>query len=156
VDDVNFLQKTTVSKEGKYYKTGVGNYDANWEIIEAEWFFKKIGSLEKKECPSGGFEIQNIQDGDVLNFPNVKNMESKKVISFRISSKNKVEATIEIRRGSKTGDLLGNCKIPYTGTFKKYETVSCSLSNTKNLEDLYFVFKGDTGELARLNWFSFK
>jgi hypothetical protein len=154
VDDVNFLQKTAVAKEGKYYKTGVGNYNANWELIEAEWFFKRVGFLEKKECPVGGFEIQNIQNGDVLNFPNVKNMDSKSTISFRISSVNKVGAIIEIRRGSEKGDLLGTCDIPNTGTFTKYETVSCSLKNTKNQENLYFVFKGDKGELVRLDWFN--
>lgn len=154
VDDVNFLQKTAVAKEGKYYKTGVGNYDANWDLIEAEWFFKRVGSLEKRECSAGGFEIQNIQNGDVLNFPNVKNMESKSTISFRISSANKVGAIIEIRSGSDTGELLGTCAIPNTGTFTNYETVSCTLKNTNNQEDLYFVFKGDKGELVRLDWFN--
>lgn len=153
VDDLNFLQETAVAQEGKHYKTGVGNYDANWERIEAEWFFKRDGFLEKKECPAGGFEIQNIQNGDVLSFPKVMNMDSKTKVSFRLSSANKVGATIEVRSGSPLGTILGVCEIPHTGAFSTYETVSCGLDSISPSVDLFFVFKGDKGELMRLDWF---
>ncbi len=156
VDDVNFLQKSNVAEEGKYYKTGVGNYDANWEKIEAEWFFKRVGSLVKKECPEGGFEMQNIQHGDILNFPNVKNFEGKSTINFRVSSANKEGGTIEVRSGSETGDLLGTCIIPRTLIYTNYQTISCELKHSEDVSNLFFVFKGDKGELLRLNWFSFK
>lgn len=156
VDDVNFLQGTTVAEEGKYYKTGVGNYSANWELIESEWFFKKVGKLIKRECPEGGFEIQNIQNGDELHFPNVKDIHVKKKINFRISSINKGGGVIEIHEGDKNGKLMGTCKIDNTGSFRNYKTVSCTLENSKNVKDLCFLFKGGKGELVRLDWFSFE
>ncbi len=155
VDDVNFLQKTAVAEEGKYYKTGVGNYDANWEKIEAEWFFKREGALKKRECPEGGFEIQNIQDGDYLNFPNIKNLKSETTINFLISSINKTAGKIEIHEGSENGNLLGTCDIENTGSFSRYKTLSCALSNTSETANLFFVFKGGKGEIMRLDSFSF-
>ncbi len=154
VDDVNFLQESSVAQRGKYYKTGVGNYDANWERIEAEWFFKKNGKLVKKDCPEGGFEIQNIQNGDYLNFPNIKNMSSNTTINFRISSENKSDGIIEIHQDNETGPMLGKCKVPVTGSFSSYQTASCQLKNASGTGNLYFVFKGDKNELMHLNWFN--
>jgi len=156
VDDLNFLQESSVAKEGKYYKTGVGNYDAGCEQIESEWFFKRAGALIKKECLSGGFEIQNIKNGDYLNFPNIKNLEANSTISFRVSSAHAKGGTIEIRKDSETGKLLGVCNVLGTGSVSTYKTVSCKLKNIQGLANLYLVFKGGEGELMRLDWFSFK
>lgn len=155
VDDINFLQQSSVAKEGKYYKTGVGNYDAAWEQIESEWFFKRAGALVKKECPSGGFEIQNIQNDDYLNFPNIKNLAANSTISFRVSSAHAKGGIIEIRRDSETGPVLGKCKVPGTGSVSAYKTVSCKLKNSSELANLYLVFEGGKGELMRLDWFNF-
>ena len=47
VDDPDFVQG------GKYYTTGVGKYNANWETIEAEWYFKKSLAIEKRDGPKG-------------------------------------------------------------------------------------------------------
>lgn len=109
----------------------------------------------KKECPADGFEIQNIQNGDYLNFPNIKNLEANSTISFRISSAHTKGGTIEIRQDNETGPILGKCKVSNTGSVSIYKTVSCKLKNTPGLANLYLVFKGETGELMRLDWFSF-
>jgi hypothetical protein len=110
VDDLNFLQATAVAKEGKYFKTGVGNYDASWERIEAEWFFKKDGTLVKRESLAGGFEIRNIHNGDYLAFPNIRNLTANSTINFRVSSVHPKGGTIEIHQDSETGPMLGNAK----------------------------------------------
>lgn len=155
VDDDQFIQGFQKAPKGAYYLTGVGNYDANWEKIEAEWFFKRVGKLVKKECPEGGFEIQNIQNGDYLNFPNIRNLNGKGIIRFRISSTNSKGGTIEIHQDSETGKLLGSCKVSNTGSKDSYKTVSCKLKNSSGLTNLFLVFKGGKGELMRLDWFSF-
>lgn len=154
VDDIDFLQQSSVAKEGKYYKTGVGNYDAAWEKIEAEWFFKRVGALVKKECPAGGFEIRNIQNGDFLNFPNIKNLAANSTINFQVSSAQAKGGTIEIREDSENGKLLGTCSVPGTGSVSTYKMVSCKLKNTAGLANLYLVFKGEKGELMCLDWFN--
>lgn len=154
VDDPDFLQQTASSKEGKYFKTGVGNYDADWEKIEAEWFFRCEGKLLKKESQEGGFEIQNIHDNDYLNFPNFRNLGAKSMIHFRISSANKKGGEIQIRQGSEKGQLLGTCKITDTKSVSDYKTFSCQLMGASDPGNLYFVFKGGKGELMCLDWFN--
>lgn len=156
VDDINFLQGSSVAKEGIYYATGVGNYDAKWEKIEAEWFFNRVGALVKKQCPLGGFELQNIQNNDYLNFPNIKNLPVNSTINFRVSSVDSKGGQIEIHQDSNTGPLLGTCKVSVTDSFSNYHTFSCNLKNKSGLTNLYFVFKGGKGELMRLDWFNFQ
>jgi hypothetical protein len=168
VDDEAFIQGFEGNKpgsffigmedvpKGKYYANGVGRYDAQWPLIESEWFFKREGALEKKESPNGGFEIQNIQDGDYLNFPNVRNIAPKATITFKVASIHKKGGTIEVHEGSSKGALLGICKVKNTGSIATYENVTCNLKNMTQTTDLYFVFKGGKGELMRLDNFSFK
>ena len=157
VSDSVFLQESNVAKQGKYYANGVGNYDAKWAKIEAEWFFKKSGKLLKKECAEGGFELQNIRNNDVLMFQYVRNINANTTINIRISAISKSASTIEIREDSEQGTLIGTCSIlPATGV-KAYQTISCKLTNKiqRGNTNLYFVFKGGEGELMRLNWFNF-
>lgn len=149
VVDVNFI------KGGKHYEAGVGNYRASWDSIQAEWFFKKSDGLQKKQSPDGGFEIQNSRNNDFLNFPSMKDMPQNATISFNLSSK-RGGGKIEVRQGSPTGTLLGTCRIPKTGSWATYQMIPCNLKNPGGNNNLFFVFKGDRGELARLDFFTFQ
>ncbi|WP_139959670.1 family 43 glycosylhydrolase [Flavicella sediminum] len=148
LSDLNFVEG------GKYYETGVGSYNANWDTIEAEWFFKKSEGIVKKEG-QGGFVLKNIQNNDFVNFPNMIKMKKDTRIHFNIASKSK-GGTIEIRLDSPTGEIIGTCAIPYTKKWSSYKTVSAQLTNKEKTHNLYFVFKGKKGELAHLNSFSIK
>ncbi len=151
VSDPNFLQASNVASEGKYYKTGVGNYMASWPVIEAEWYFKRMGKLIKKECPNGGFEIQNIFDSDYLVFPYVNGMKENSAISFNVSSKS--SSVIEVREDNPHGTLLGTCLVSPTGSWKKYKHFTVQLKNNTGVHSLCFLFKGKSGELMRLDNF---
>ena len=148
VDDLNFIQS------GKYYSTGVGNYSANWDTIQAEWYFNKSISVLKKDCPNGGFEIQNLTNNSFLNFPSIKDLKANAIINFNVSSA-RGSGKIEVREDSPSGILLGTCNIPKTGSFTSYQIASCMLKNTAKATNLFFVFKGGKGELTRLDWFNF-
>jgi hypothetical protein len=142
------------TKKGKYYANGVGSYSANWDTIQAEWFFKKSEMALKKEGPAGGFEIQNLINNSYVDFPNIKDLKANATINFNVSSISK-NVRIEIREDSSTGTLLGTCVLPNTGSFANYKTVACNLKNTAEITNLFFVFKGEKGELARFDWFNF-
>ncbi|WP_418262536.1 family 43 glycosylhydrolase [Flavobacterium faecale] len=144
VDDVDYLEA--------HFATGVGQYDANWDFIQAEWYMKALG-LEKKECPLGGFEIQKIQNNGTLVYPNIKNLEKKKSINFYLSSKN--GGIIEVHDKSANGKLLGTSKIPKTGNWSSYQNLNCTLNNLKDVKDICIVFKGDTADIAHLDRFQF-
>ncbi len=148
VDDMNFIQS------GKHYSNGVGSYNAKWDTIEAEWYFKKTDKILKKESPNGGFEIQNINNEAELYFPAVKDISQNMTVIFSLSSIT-TGGKIEIHEGSPTGKLLGTCSIPNTGSFKAYKTASCKLDNKAGTSDLIFVFKGSNNDLAHLDYFNF-
>ena len=154
-DNGNMVDDPFFIKNGKGYAFGVGQYNAKWDTIQAEWFFKISGSAKKRDCPNGGFEIQNIKNGDYLNFPNMKNLSANATINFRLSSENSKGSTIEIRKDSEKGEILGTCKVASTGSWKTYQTVSCKLKNEAGTANLYFVFKGKNDELIHLDWFNF-
>lgn len=148
ISDANFIQA------GKYFATGVGNYSAKWDKIEAEWYFKKSEKAVKRESPNGGFEIQNLTNNAELHFPSIKDLPANATINFSVSSTGN-KGKIEIHEGSSTGKLIGTCTISNTGSLKTYQTISCKLKNARGTNSLYFVFKVENKEFARLDWFNF-
>ena len=148
VDDPYFL------KTGKGFSYGVGNYNADWGKIEAEWFFE-ISGAEKRDCPGGGFEIKGITNGSYLKYPQVKNLKANCRISFQVSSTNPKGGKILIRQGGPDGPTLGTCEVPCTQDWDKYQLVSCELKNGAGTADLCLAFEGD-GELMHLDWFTFQ
>lgn len=131
---------------------GVGQYDVAVGCIEAENYFR-ISECVKKECPEGGFEIQEIRKGSFLNYPNVHNLPLKGVACFRVANGSGRTATIEIRRRNKKGQLLGRCEVADTGGWKSYQTVSCDFNTVTDIDELCLVFKGRGEKLLHLNWF---
>jgi hypothetical protein len=105
-----------------------------------------------RECPEGGFEIRNIRSGRYLTYPHVKNLFANSPMSFRVASANPHGHMIEIREKSIHGRLLGTCRGSPTGSWTSYSTVSCHLKNAAGEAEIYLVFRGDGGELLRLNW----
>jgi hypothetical protein len=134
---------------------GVGQYDASWDKIEAEWYFGLSGSAKKEESYTGGFVIGNIKNNDYLYFQNVNNVEANSTMDFYVSSANVAGGTIEVHEGSPSGTLLGSCTVPNTGSWTNYTTVSCNLNNMAGVKQIYLVFKGDSNTLLNLDWFAF-
>jgi hypothetical protein len=137
---------------------GVGQYDARWERIEAEWFFAASDGLETRENEQGvggstAFELQKIAPDSWLAYPKIKHCHASN-ITFCVSSNNVSGGTIEIREASPKGKLLGKCKISNTGGWHRYKTFSCKLKIKSEETDICLVFKGKGSELMRLDWFS--
>ncbi|GAL65633.1 xylosidase [Jejuia pallidilutea] len=144
ITDTNFLDA--------HFSTGVGQYDANWDKIESEWYMV-AENIEKKESPNGGFEIQNITQKSYLLFPNVYYINDKRSITFYVSSLE--GAIIEIRANNSKGKVLASCNIPKTGGWNNYQPIKCNLNNTNGVKDVYITFKGSGNDLLHLDWFLF-
>jgi arabinoxylan arabinofuranohydrolase len=136
-----------------HFETGVGQYDATWDRIEAEWFMAASG-ISKRESPNGGFEIQNIQNNGYLFYPNVKNLDQARSMTFYLSSVN--GGTIEVRGNDLKGPLLGSVKVPSTGGWFSYENLDVELETHENIKDIYMVFKGQHDTILHLDWFNFQ
>ena len=135
-------------------RTGVGQYVAG-QKIEAENYFDAEGVIQK-ECPAGGFELEVNQDGAFACYPHVMNVPANATISFQVAAGNSNGATIEVHQQSATGPLLGTGKIPPTGSWTTYKTISFPLKNAAGNQDLCLVFHGSSGPLFHLDWFNLR
>lgn len=136
-----------------HFKSGVGQYDASWEKIEAEWYMD-ASNVEKRESKNGGFEIQKIKNNGYLYFPNVKNIDKANAMTFQISSE-KGDGIIEVHANTKDGKLMGSVKIANTGGWGTYKMAQCQLKNTEDVKSIYLKFKGKNADLFHLDSFKF-
>jgi hypothetical protein len=143
VTDTDFLDQ--------HFSTGVGQYDAHWDLIQAEWYMS-ANKIEKKESPNVGFEIQKTKNKSSLYYPNMRNLDKQLSISFYVSSEK--GGTIEIYAGKDEQELLGVCVVPGNGFFDTYQNLSCKLDKASS-EDLTLVFKGKGKDIMHLDWFKF-
>lgn len=137
----------------RHFSTGVGQYDASWDKIEAEWFMAASG-VEKRESINGGFEIQQVTDNGYLCFPNIQNLKNVNSMKFYIASEK--GGTIEVREGSVNGSLLGSLRFSKTGGMTKYQEITGKISNLNQVKDICLVFKGKHEDILHLDWFSFE
>ncbi len=131
---------------------GVGQYDANQPKIEAEDYFKASG-ITKKEIANNAFALDNIEQNDYVIYPNMKGLEGKSTIEFKVLARKK--ALIEIRSGTPQGNLIATCKISkaHIGSWSK---VTCDISSILAVENLCLVFKGKGKDLLQVDSFSFR
>lgn len=131
---------------------GVGEYDANKGAIEAEDYFHAV-KIAKNENPDGGFMLTDIDNNDYLVYPNIKGLNGKFDIEFKLKALQ--NASIEIRENSPVGKLLSTCTIS-TNSSNSFETISCAIPALNNTHSLCFVFKGEENQLMLFDSFLFK
>lgn len=136
-------------------KNGVGQYDANWPKIEAEWFMATTKGPIKKRNKEGDFEVQNLRNNDFLNFPYIHNTPQNAIVEIRYSSAAKNGAKILIKAFKPNGQLLASANLVSTESWDKYKTLSIPLDrNPDGTISLSFVIEGaDNAELVRIESF---
>lgn len=134
---------------------GVGQYQAGWNRIEAEWYMSASG-VEKVENSRFGFELGEMVDGSNVLFPKVHGIPQNARMAFYAAC-NSAGCSIEVHEKEPDGPILGECRLDPTGTFEwmGYRTFLCTLENTGGTKDLCFVFRGDGKDFLRLDWFRF-
>jgi hypothetical protein len=150
---IHYRENGEIATDGLIVEMGVGQYDAQWNKIEAEWFMAAHNCV-KRENPRLGFDVTDIQDGSYLYYPKVRNLPKNALIHFYASPK--VDAAIEIRSGAVDGPLLGTAHLaPGFLAWKGYRSFSAALENPAGELDIYLVFRGTGKSLVDLDWFSF-
>jgi hypothetical protein len=130
---------------------GVGEYDADKGIIEAEDYFQASDGIVNKENTGEGFIIGGIRDGDFLIFPKVKGLAGKSRLELKVM-RSKTMA-IELRIGGQKGKVLETYALSETQSAK---TLSFELPELNDIEDLCFVFRGQSDDLATIDSFLFR
>lgn len=138
--------------DGLIVEYGVGQYRAEWNRIEAEWYMGASG-CQKQENPRLGFDVKFDASGQALYFPNIRNVpENAKLQCYASVS---ADCELEIRSGGPTGELLGSCQFR-SGfmAWRGYTSFQTVLENAAGDLDLCFVFRGDSGAELLLDWFN--
>lgn len=111
--------------------------------------------LKTEICGEGGLNVGFINNNDYIKVRGVAFGTGAKSLSVRIASANS-GGNIEVRLGSQTGTLVGTCKVPGTGGWQTYTTVTCTISGATGTQDLFWKFTGSgSGELFNFNWWQF-
>lgn len=130
---------------------GVGQYDCS-KKIQAEWYFSASDQIKKQEVDTG-FAVTNITNKASLYYPRILNAAASANLSIHVASE-KNGGTIEIRQDKMDSKILGHIEIPNTGSLSTYKTVTTKLNNLEGLTNIYFLYKGKTGNSINIDWFT--
>jgi hypothetical protein len=146
VTDTDFLDK--------HFETGVGQYEASWSEIQAEWYYEISPGISKEVNANGGFRVSNITNESWLRFANINFREKTDVFSASLFAANE-SGQLEIRQDSPAGLLLGVVDIPKMKDQNNLMMVSGKIKEAIGIKDIYLVFKGKAKSEFDLDWFSF-
>jgi arabinoxylan arabinofuranohydrolase len=120
---------------------------------EAETIAWESG-VETQRSSEGGMNVGWIENGDWIKVKGVAFGAGAASFNARAASATG-GGNIEIRLDSIGGTLVGTCRVPGTGGWQTWVTVSCPVSGATGTRDLYFKFTGGGGYLFNLNWWQF-
>lgn len=146
VTDTGFLDQ--------HFAVGMGQYDASWPEIQAEWYYEKSDGIKKQDCAEGGFELTNIENGSWIRFANMDFSSEPEKFSARVSNIGG-HGIIEIRLDSLSGPVLGVVSVRKTNKMVNYLDVSCKIKKVSGRRDVYLRFTGNEKNSFNLNYFHF-
>lgn len=110
--------------------------------------------LKTGKSDKTGVYVTSIHNNDFIRVREVDFGKGAK--SFEISAATPNKGKIEIRLDNQNGTLLGVCEINNTGGWHNWKTFSTKVEKVNGVHDLFFIFKGDGGELFNLDYWKFK
>nr|WP_078957962.1 ThuA domain-containing protein [Streptomyces glaucescens] len=120
--------------------------------VEAESFSSGSGVQIAAHAPaSGGRTLGYIDNGDWAAYSSVSTTGARS-FTARVSSAG-AGGTVEIRSGSAGGTLLGTVRVPVTGGWESFTTVSATLTGTAS-GPLVLRFTGGSGALFDIDTFT--
>ena len=136
---------------------GVGQYDSEWNRIEAEWFMRGTNVKKVENKDSYGFSVACTKQA-VLTYPKVRNLSDKKGLFLHVGCVGG-GGEIELREGSETGHLIGSVRFKDTGPRFQWQFTSCPIipfpEPLADVTDICLVLKPDPGAELRLDHFHF-
>jgi len=120
--------------------------------VEAETmaWSKGVKSDKSKEA---GVYLTKIQNGDFIQVRGVDFIKGAKKVDVIAASLN--AGTVEIRLDKVDGEVIGICKIENTGGLQNWKTFKTKVKKVSGVHDLFFVFKGEQGELFNFDAWKF-
>jgi len=134
-------------------KEGVKKSASNlnpYKRVEAETIAWEEG-IETAQDEKAGVYVTDIHKGDYLKVRSVDFGKGADSFEASVASVTK-GGSIEIHADSIAGTLLGTCKVKSTGGATNWEVQSCKVKKAKGVHDIYFLFKGEGGDLFNFDW----
>jgi hypothetical protein len=101
-----------------------------------------------------GMYVTAIHNGDHIKLRSVDFRKGAERFEASVASAGH-GGKIEIRLDNPSGMLLGTVDVPDTGDWRKWTTVSCPVKKVKGVHDLFFLFRGEAGQLFNFDWWRF-
>lgn len=135
---------------------GVGQYDADWNRIEAEWYMQGENVEKVENDTLFGFSVACTRRA-VLRYPKIRNLKDK--VGLVLCGCCAGRAAVEIRVGNESGRLLGkidydtpNGRFWFNSMTDRFFRFDAPLPDET---DLCFVITPEQGSEYRLDWFHF-
>lgn len=134
VDDMNFLDQ--------HFATGMGQYEANWAKIEAEWYYEKSPAAEKTPIKTGGFCVSGLKEGRWLRYANMDFGEGVQGFEAQLSA-SQSGGSIEVRLDHIDGPILGAVDLSTAKHTSGFAPVACAISGAVGKRDVILRFLSD-------------
>lgn len=146
VTDTDFLDQ--------HFANGVGQYDANWDRIEAEWYYEIAdgAGAKKRDAPDGGFQVGDARAGDWLRYANVTFGPDATEFTAKLIDADRGMG-IEVRIGAPDGPVVATVVVPGGGADAFTGEVSGEFSGGAGRRDVYLVFTGSGAGRVGVDWF---
>jgi len=155
VDKMTYNPDGTIQKLPWWTETGapqIGTLNP-YRRTEAECIAWESGVKTEKSQLIGVY-VTDIDNGDYIKLKGVNLEKGAKSFEASVASASQ-GGKIEIHTDSLSGQLLGTCIVETTGGWQKWVTKKCTISKTKGIHDLYFVFTGGEGKMFNFDWWKF-
>ena len=147
------IQKVEITEDGLKQLKYVNPYMRN----EAETMAKGMGinTLAKEEGTNERI-VNSIDNGDYIRIRGVDfGKKGASGFSVCIASGATGKGTIEIRLDDLDGELAGTLSASNTGGWDQWRILKTKVDKIKGIHDVYLIFRGDEGELFRMDYWSF-
>lgn len=135
-----------------YVLSGFGKVSG--EAIEAENYSTASVAIGEKTTYRSSGCVGYMQNGDYLSFANIDFGSSALFDKVEVGINNTSSSgTIEVRRDSPSGTLLGTIALP-ANHFGGWQLLEQNIQSTTGTHDVYLVFKG-TGNICLIDRFRF-
>ena len=120
--------------------------------IEAETIAWSKG-VKTDRSPETGVYVTQIQNGDFIQVRGVDFAKGAKKMEIIAASQN--AGTVEVRLDKEDGEVIGTVKIDKTGGWQNWKTFKTKVKKVSGVHDLFFIFKGEQGELFNFDAWKF-
>ena len=131
---------------------GVGNYDANQPIIEAEDYFKSDGFVKKQF--GDGFAVETNKKISTLHFPNVKGLANKSNVKVKLRAPSGGRFTIEVKNNDINGASLGKKEINLKCSDSGFTEINLKLHPKIDKSNLCYVVTQNKNNKLMIDAFS--